>query len=159
MKCFGTAIILSMALAFVACGLSSPPNNALNGNWQAGLANPDGTTAFGFNATLAENSSTVNVTDLSFITTSSCFAAGTTATGTLSMTYTTHGVTSGAFAMTVQSGASNPNGMNVLTLRGNFVRNTILGTWTLTGTGLECSNPENSTSGSFSMTQMSGPSS
>lgn len=154
MKRFGTAIVFSMALALLACGLSSPPNDALAGNWKADLANPDGTTAFDFTATLAQNSSAVGVTNLSFISTSSCFVPGAIATGTFTLTDTTHGVSSGTFAMTVQSGAANPNGMNVLTLQGNFVRNAISGTWTLTGTGVECSNPENSTSGNFTMALM-----
>jgi hypothetical protein len=158
MRYFGTAMILSMTLVLLACGLSSNnDNNPLKGNWNGFLLNPDGTTAFGFTATLAQSGSTVSVTNFSLITPSSCFAAGTTATGVFTLTDTTHGVTSGTFDMTIQSGSSNTNGTNALALQGTFVRNAIGGSWTLTGTGLECSKEGNVTSGNFSMIQMSPP--
>jgi hypothetical protein len=154
MKRFGTAIVLSIALVSLSCGLSSSNSVTLNGNWEAGLANPDATPAFGFTATLAQSGSTLSVTKLSFVTPSSCFASGTTATGVFTLTDTTHGVSTGAFQMTVQSGPSNQNGTNTLALQGTFTRNAISGSWTLTGTGLNCSTPEDSTSGSFTMVQM-----
>jgi hypothetical protein len=155
MKHFGTAMVLSMALGLLGCGLSSASNDdVVNGNWQGGLLNPDGTTAFAFTATLAQSGSTVSVTNINFATPSSCFASGTTATGIFNVTDMTHGVTSGTFDMTIQSGPSNPNGMNALALQGTFVRNTIVGSWTLTGTGLDCSKEGNVTSGSFNMLPM-----
>jgi hypothetical protein len=155
MKRFGIAIVLSLALALIGCGLSSSSDSTpLNGNWKAGLANPDNTVAFGFTATLTQSGATVGVSKLSFLTSSSCFDSGTTASGIFTVTDTTHGVTSGNFQMTVQSGPSNQNGMNVLQFQGTFVRNAISGSWTLTGTGTECSKPENATAGNFTMIQM-----
>jgi len=154
MKRTGTAIILSTALALLGCG-GGTSNVALKGNWTAVLYNPDGTRALALTATLAQSGSTVNVTNLSFVPSSSCFAEGTTATGVFTPNYTTHGVTSGPFQMTLQSGPSNVNGMNTLSLQGTFLRNVISGTWTVTGTGLDCTGGENLTSGvSFVMTQM-----
>lgn len=153
MKRLRTAIIFSMALALLACGGGSN-NNILKGNWTAALLNSDGTAALSFAATLAQSGSTVSVTTFSFATPSSCFAKGSTATGDFAQTGTTHGVTSGSFQMVFQSGPSNPNGVNTLALQGSFVRNVISGTWTLTGTGLDCTGPENLTSGQFVMRQM-----
>jgi hypothetical protein len=159
MNHLGTAIVLSMALALLGCGLSSATNDdPLKGNWEGGLLNPDNTTAFGFTATLTQSGSTVSVTNFSLVTPSSCFASGTTATGVFNLTDTTHGVTSGTFDLTIQSGPSNTNGMNSLALQGTFVRNAIGGSWTLTGTGLDCSKEANVTSGNFSMIPMSQPS-
>jgi hypothetical protein len=158
MKHLGTAMILFMALALLACGSSSAnAADPLKGNWEGGLLNPDGTTAFGFTATLTQSGGTVSVTNFSLIPPSSCFATGTTASGVFTMTDMTHGVTSGTFDMTIQSGSSNTNGMNALALQGTFVRNAIGGSWTLTGTGLECSKEGTVTSGNFSMIQMSQP--
>ncbi len=158
MKHLGTAMILFMALVLLGCGLSSATNDPLKGNWEGGLLNPDNTTAFGFTATLAQSGSTVSVTNFSLVTPSTCFATGTTATGVFNLTDTTHGVTSGTFDLTIQSGPSNTNGMNTLALQGTFVRNAIGGSWTLTGTGLDCSKEATVTSGNFSMIPMSQPS-
>ena len=155
MKRFGTAIILLMALALLACGLGGPSNNTLSGNYSAALVNPDGTRAFDFTATLDQSGQAVSVTKFSFTNPSSCFATGTAATAVSTVTDTTHGVTSGTYQMTFQSGPSNPNGTNTLTLQGNFVNNGVSGSWTLAGTGTECNETqtETSTSGSFTMLQ------
>ena len=121
MKHLGTAIILFMTLALLACGLSSSTNTTpLNGNWEGGLLNPDNTTAFGFTAKLTQSGNTVSVTDFSLTTPSTCFASGTTATGVFNLTDMSHGVTTGTFDMTIQSGPSNVNGANTLMLQGNF---------------------------------------
>jgi hypothetical protein len=154
MKRFGTALIFLMALALLACGLGSTPQTPLTGNWTAGLHNPDGTAAFGFTAALKQSGQTVGVTEFSFVSPSSCFATGTTATALFTLADTTHGVTSGAFQMTIQSGPSNSNGTNTLALQGTFVGNSISGSWTLTGTGTQCTETENLTSGNFTMIQM-----
>jgi hypothetical protein len=154
MKRFDTAIILSMSLALLGCGLSSPSSETITGNWKAGIANPDGTLAFGFTATLTQSGQSVSVTKLSVSPPSSCFAPGTTATAQLTMTDTTHGAMSGTFQMIVQSGPSNANGTNTLALQGMLVRNSVSGTWALTATGTQCAETENSTSGNFSMVQM-----
>lgn len=153
MKRFGTAIILSLALALLACGLGSTTQNTLTGNYSAALVNPDGTRAFDFTTTLTQSGQSVSVTKFSFTTPSSCFATGTAATALFTLTDTTHGVTSGTYQMTFQSGPSNPNGTNTLELQGNFVNNGVSGSWTLTGTGTECTEAGTSTSGSFTMLQ------
>jgi hypothetical protein len=154
MKRFGTAIIFLMEVVLLGCGLSSAPQNPLTGNWTAGLLNSDGSTAFGISSTLKQNGQTLSVTTFSFASPSSCFAAGTTATALLTMADTTHGTMSGSFAMTLQSGPANQNGMNTLTLQGSLIGKVISGTWTLSGTGTQCNAVGNSTSGNFSMVQM-----
>jgi hypothetical protein len=154
MKRLAATIVLSMAVVLLGCGLSSAPQNPLTGNWTAGLLNSDGSTAFGINATLTQNGQTLTVTKFSFAAPSSCFAAGTTATALLTMADTTHGTISGSFAMTLQSGPSNQNGANTLTLQGALARSIISGTWTLTGTGTVCNEVGSSTTGNFSMVQM-----
>jgi hypothetical protein len=155
MKRFGTAVVLSMALAMLACGGGPSSNDdVIKGNWTGALFTTGGTTSLGFNATLTQSGTTVNVTKFSFTTPSSCFAAGTTATGVFNLTGTTHGVTSGAFQLAFQSGPSNPNGTNLLALQGTFVRNAISGTWTLTGTGTDCTGSETFTTGDFVMRPM-----
>jgi len=150
---FGAAIMLSMTLALLACG-GGANHDVIQGNWKASVLNPDGTSAFDFTATLTQSGSTITVTNLSFVNPSTCFTEGTTATATFTFAGTTHGVTSGAFQMTIQSGPSNPNGANALALPGAFVRNAISGTWGLTGTGTDCSTPEDATSGNFTMMPM-----
>jgi hypothetical protein len=145
MKHFGIALILSAALVLSGCG-SSSTNNSINGNWTATLTNPDGSTALAFTLTLAQSGTTLSVTNLSFTTSSSCFALGTTATGAFTVTGTSGGVTTGNFQLTVQSGSSNTNGTNELTMVGTLTGGSITGNWTLTGTGAGCSG-----SGSFTM--------
>lgn len=155
MRRFGTAIIFSLALVCFACGGGGSNNiDPIQGNWEAGLANPDGTTTLGFTATLTQSGSAVSITKFSFVAPSSCFAEGTTTTGLFTSTGTAHGVTSGTFQMTIQSGPSNPNGANTLALQGTFVRDAISGTWTLAGTGTDCNKPGNFTSGNFTMLPM-----
>jgi hypothetical protein len=154
MKHFATAFIVSLTLVLLACGGSSNNTDALTGNWTAALLNPDGTRAFGFTTTLNQNGQSVNVTKFSLISPSSCFAPGTAATALFTLIDNTHGVTSGTLLMTVQSGPSNPNGANTLALQGTLVGNSISGSWTLTGTGTECTEAEAFLSGNFTMIQM-----
>jgi len=151
MRRLGNAIVLVTTLAWLSCG-GSPQSNVLNGAWAAGLYNPDGTPALGFTATLTQNGSQVSVTGLSFSSPSSCFGKATTTSSTFTSTGTTHGVASGTFQMALQSALSNTNETNLLTLQGNFVRNSISGTWVLTGTELNCTGPKNFTTGDFAMT-------
>jgi len=153
MKRFGTAIIFSLALVLVSCGGGSTPD-VLSGNWTASLLNSDGTTAFAFNTTLTQSGSQVAVTKFDFANPSSCFAKGTTATAYFTLIGTTHGVTSGTFQMTFQSGPSNPNGDNSLAFQGTLLRAGISGSWSLTGTGIECTQVGTSTKGNFVMTKM-----
>ena len=144
MKRLGLATIFLLFITLAGCGGGS--SSSINGNWSATLTNPDGSTALSFTATLAQSGSAVNVTNLTFTTTSSCFALGTTATAQFTSTGTSGGVTTGTFQMTVQSGTSNTNGTNQLTLEGTLMNNTITGSWTLSGTGAGCSG-----SGNFTM--------
>jgi hypothetical protein len=143
MKHFGIAIILSIALALSGCGSGSNGSSAINGNWTATLT---GTQDLNFNVTLTQSGSVVSVTNLSFTTSQSCFDTGATASGTFSLTGTLNGVTTGSFAMTIQSGASDPNGANTLTLGGTLTNNSITGNWTLSGNGVGCTG-----SGTFTM--------
>ena len=151
MNRFGTAVILFPLLALFACGGGSSVN-VIQGPWNAGLTNPDGTEAFAFTATLTQNGKTVNVTKFTLTKPSKCFDAGVAASGSFLHPYTTHGVTSGAFEMTVRSDPANP--ANTLVLEGEFQRNIIWGTWTLTEGGPACNDPANSLSGDFIMSQM-----
>jgi len=145
MKHFGVAIMFFLVLALSGCGGGS--SSTINGNWSATLTNQDGSPALSFTVTLAQSGSTLNVTNLTFTTSSSCFALGTTATGAFTATGTSGGVTTGTFQLTVQSGSGNTNGANQLTLEGTLTNNSITGNWTLTGTGAGCSG-----SGAFTMT-------
>ncbi|HLW88452.1 MAG TPA: hypothetical protein VKR57_08145 [Terriglobales bacterium] len=144
MKQFGIAIMLLWVMALSGCGSSS--NSSINGNWTATLTSANGTQALAFTVSLAESGSALNVTNLTFTTSSSCFALGTTATGAFTATGTSGGVTTGTFQLTIQSGTGNTNGANQLTLQGTLTNNTITGNWTLTGTGAGCSG-----SGTFTM--------
>ncbi len=142
------ALCAAMAL-LSSCGGSS--NSTVNGNWTATLVNPDSTTAFTLSMTLSQGSAgAVSVTNLSFGTSSSCFATGTTATGTFASSGTTNGVTTGSFQISIQSSTSNSNGANQLIMQGALTNdNTVTGSWALTGTGVGCSG-----SGTFTMTKM-----
>jgi len=135
--------VCAMAVMLAGCGGSS--NNGINGNWTATLTNLDGSVAFTLTATLTQSNGTLNITNLSFGASSSCFALGTTATGAFTASGTTNNVTSGTFQMTIQSGTANSNGTNQLTLQGILSNNTITGTWTLTGTGSGCTGSGNLT--------------
>lgn len=138
--------VCAAVITLAGCGSS----NAINGNWTASLTNPDGSPAFTFTATLAQSSTgALTASNLSFSTSSSCFAQGTTATGTFTATGNATNVASGTFEMTIQSGTANANGSNQLTLQGTLSSNTITGTWTSTGTGSGCTG-----SGNFSMSKM-----
>jgi len=62
------AIVTCLLLLLSACGGSSQPLR-INGDWFALLKNPDGSTAFAFQATLAQGSGTaVNITNFTFET-------------------------------------------------------------------------------------------
>ncbi|MGB7585464.1 MAG: hypothetical protein WBM11_11510 [Terriglobales bacterium] len=156
MKRFGTAIMLSMALVLFACGGGpTTGGDALKGNWDAGLFNPNQTQAFSFTATLTQTGTTVFVTKFTFATPSPCFGLGTVANGVFTPTSTTNGVTSGTLQMTFQSDPFDPEGTNTLSLQGTLVRNVISGSWKLSQPDSICNVPGNSTSGSFTMLPMS----
>jgi hypothetical protein len=145
MKTLGTIFVLGIALVLAACG-STSNSNIINGNWTAALMNSSsgGSPVFDFTATFTQSSgSNVSVTNLSFTTSSPCFASGSTATGGFTLSGNLNGVTSGGFQMNVQSTGSNNN---LLTLIGTVSNNTISGNWTLSGTTSGCAG-----SGQFTM--------
>ena len=154
MRRFGTAIVFCLTLALMACGGGNSTPNTLSGNWAATLSNSDGTGALAFTAKLTQTGQTVSVSNIGFTLSSTCFDPGTTADALATQIFTTHGVTSGNFQMTLQSGPKSTNGANTVSLQGTFTRQTISGTWSLTGTGTLCTPPENSTSGTFTMIPM-----
>jgi hypothetical protein len=152
MRVLGVSIVCALAMILSGCGSSS--STPVNGNWSATVTNIDGSTAFLFSLTMNENSSTgaVSVTNLSFTSNSnSCFSTNSTGVGTFNTGGTTNGVTTGALQLTIQSGTSNTNGTNQLTLNGTLnqssTSNTITGTWNLTGTGSDCTGNGNFTMG------------
>ena len=155
MKRFGLALMVSLALAMLGCGGggSTIPADTLKGSWTAGLMNSDGTLALGFTVALTQTGQNIGVSSVDFVPSSSCFAPGMTALASLTSVTTTHGVTSGSFQMTIQSGPTNVNGDNTLILQGSLVRTSISGTWGLTGTGIQCSDTLKTMSGNFSMLQ------
>ncbi len=143
-------LVLASALIFsTACGNSNSANNMLNGNWTAALSNPDGSPALAFTTSLKQQSgtSTVNVSNLSFTTSTACFPGSSTATGAFVLSGDFNGQTKGSFQMTVQSGSSMSG--NLLTLQGTVNNNVVSGTWTLTGVTSGCAG-----SGNFTMNKM-----
>lgn len=150
---FAMAIIVSVVLASLGCGGGSTPN-VIEGQWNASLTNPDGTTAFTFTATLTQSGKVIDVTDFILGKPSQCFGKQTSESGFFMNPLTTHGVTSGTFGMSVQSDPAAPDTQNTLVLSGEFQRNTIWGTWKLTQPVELCNDPQNANSGNFVMSPM-----
>lgn len=142
MKHLGIALILSAGLILAGCG-SNSNNNNINGNWTASLTNPDNSPAFAFTTSLQSSGSVVSGTNLTFTTSSACFASGATQTGSFNLSGNFNGNVTGSFGLTIQSGT--PAG-NTLTLNGAVKSNTVVGTWTLSGTTAGCTG-----SGTFTM--------
>lgn len=143
MKSMITIFVLGIAGLLAGCRTNS--NGNINGNWTASLMDSASSTpAFNFTTTLAEASGGgLSITNLTFTTSSPCFASGTTAKGGFSLSGNMNGVTSGGFQMNIQStGAST----NTLALQGTVSNNTITGTWNLTGVTAGCTG-----SGNFTM--------
>jgi hypothetical protein len=135
MKQLWTIFMLGIALVMAGCGTSS--SNSINGNWTAALmsSNNSSSPVFNFSLTLAQSSgSNLSITNLSFATSSPCFAGGATATGGFALSGTMNGVTSGSLQMSIQSNA----GSNQLTLQGTVNNNTVTGNWTLNGITSGC---------------------
>lgn len=151
MKQASIAMLLALGLTLGACGGGGMGSNSgnVNGNWTATLTNPDGTPAFAFTTSLSQNSgnSTVNVTSLSFSTSTPCFDSQTSETGSFVLSGNFNGNVAGAFGMTIST--MFPGTQNMLTLQGNANNNTISGTWTLTGAQSGCTG-----SGSFTLTKV-----
>jgi hypothetical protein len=150
MKRFGVATVLALGLVLVACGGgsgSSSSSSNVTGNWSAALTNADGTPAFAFTTSLTQGGGTVAVTgtNLTFLTSTACFASGGSQTGSFVLSGNMNGNITGTFQLAIMSGT--PSG-NTLTLQGMVVSNTITGKWNLTGTG-GCTG-----SGTFTITRM-----
>jgi hypothetical protein len=150
MRQIEVALLTCMALILGSCGSSGQPKN-INGGWFALLKNPDGSTAFAFQSTLAQGSgTTVNVTNFAFEPSPQCFPSATSEMATFSSTGSSGGVETGTLAMTIST--TFPAIQNVLTLAGT--RNAaespadISGTWGLTGQS-GCT----ALTGSFTMSQ------
>ena len=146
MKQIQALILLGISLLPVGCG-SGPPN-AINGNWTAALT-ASGTvvpTILGFTVTMnATGGNNLNVTTLSFTTSTPCFASF--ATGSFTVSANSNGFTSGGFQMTIQPASSS----DVLNLQGTVSNNMITGNWTLSGATPGCDG-----SGNFTMNKDSG---
>lgn len=145
------AILLGFALVLSGCGGSNSSNSTnsgnINGNWSATLTNTDSTPALAFTTSFTQMSGTsVNVSNLTFTTSSPCFVSGETETAAFVLSGNFSGTVGGAFQLTVKSG--NPSG-DTLTLQGTVKNNTITGTWTLVGISSGCSG-----SGNFAATRM-----
>lgn len=142
------SILLGLALVLSGCGNSrSTGTTNITGNWSATLINTDSSPAFAFTTTFTQmTGSSVNVTKLSFTTSSPCFVSGETETASFVLSGNFSGSVSGVFQLAVKSG--NPGG-NTLTLQGTAQNNTIVGTWTLVGISSGCSG-----SGNFVVTRM-----
>ena len=125
-----------LLLMLGACGSSRQPQN-INGGWFADLKNPDGSSAFAFQTTLAQGSgAAVGVTNFTFEPSPQCFVSTTSETATFSSTGSSNGIVTGTFAMTVST--TFPAVQNVLTLQGTrnaglTTPGSISGTWNLTG--------------------------
>jgi hypothetical protein len=146
MKKLAVAMLLVVGLAMVGCGSSSKSGGNISGNWTATLTDSSQNPVFNFSTQLTDTGNgTVNVTNFSFSSNSSCFVSGETETGTFGLTGNFNGNVNGTFGMTITSGS--PSG-NVLTLNGTVNGGTISGTWTLTGSA-GCTG-----TGNFTMTKM-----
>jgi hypothetical protein len=134
-------VLLVSSAMLSACGGGTSTSSTVTGNWTATLSNRDSSPAFAFTTSLNQTSgsTSVNVTALSFTTSTSCFSSGTTGTGSFALSGNFNGQTQGAYQMTVQSVTPSDN---LLTLQGTAKDKTISGTLTLAGaTG--CSGNEN----------------
>jgi hypothetical protein len=143
------AMLVALGLMLGGCGGGSSSSGNISGNWTVTLTNPDGSPAFAFATSFTQGSDTsVSVTNLTFSTTSSCFASQTTETGTFTFSGNFNGNMTGTFGMTISTMLPAPQTNNVLTLQGTVNNNTISGTWTLTGVS-GCNG-----NGSFTATKM-----
>lgn len=147
-------VALGLFLALLGCGNGNQvrPVN-LSGNWTASLQKANGSTVFSFSSSINEVGNTVlNVTNVSFNPSTSCFQSQVGASGLAQFSssgygyYTGGGVT--AMSLTVK-GLATGGGTDTLTLQGTAnPDNSVSGTWTLNGVSATCSG-----SGGFTMTR------
>jgi hypothetical protein len=142
-------VFLAMEIAMVGCGDNGPSSTNINGNWSASLTDSQsGPVVYAFSTSLTETSGgSVSISNFSFTSTGSCFVEGqTTETGNFTLSGDFNGNVKGTFGMTI---ASTTSGGPQLTLQGGVgSNNTIIGTWSLSGS-TACSG-----SGNFTFTRM-----
>lgn len=151
MKYLMSLVMLAALGLFAACGSNSSnggSNVNVNGNWSASLMDTGGTQVLTFTTSLTQSSdNSISGENLTFTTSSACFAGGGTETGAFTLNGNTGGVTSGGVQLTIASSGSSSG--NTLMLNGTLQNGTITGTWTLTGS-VGCTG-----NGNFSMTKVS----
>jgi hypothetical protein len=126
---------LAATIAAVGCSSSSGSNSTnVNGNWSASLnGSPTGPTVYAFTTTLTEASGGgVTVSNFTFTSAGSCFVQGQTSeTGNFTLSGNFNGNVTGTFGMTINS--TNANNATLALQGGVGPNNTLVGTWTLTG--------------------------
>lgn len=150
MRFFSLATMCVLAAMLSGCGNGN--STPVNGNWSATLSNVDGAVFMTITLTMSENATTgaVSVSNLTFTPQNSCFGSGNTGTGTFTNTTNGGSTQTGSLLISIQSGTSNTNGQNQVTLSGNLANGSITGTWNLTGSGSDCSGSGNFTMGTVS---------
>lgn len=146
--------LLALALTMVGCGSGTTSTvKAADGIWESALIGPNvGLGVFNFITSFSvDNSGSMNVSYVSFLTTGPCFSiTGETANGTFDVTTTGTSPTAN-FSLTVQSSASSLTLTGTATgttdASGNTTWSTITGDWTETGDTV-CTG-----SGTFTMTR------
>lgn len=146
---WGLFLVATIAF-FAACGGNSNNNNGanVNGNWSVALYDSGGNPQLTLTTSLTETGNNgISVQNLTFTTNSACFVDGGTATGAITVSGNTSGMTNTGVQLTITSTGSSAG--NTLTLNGTFQNNTINGTWNLNG-GVGCTG-----NGNFTMTRVS----
>lgn len=147
-----TVLGLSFALFGCGNGYNSHPAN-LSGNWTANLQQTNGTNALSFTTSLTEvGGSILNGSNLTFNPASSCFSSQTSESGNVQFRSSGYGYYTGGGGQTAMSltikGLSSSGATDTLTMQGTVnPDNSISGTWSLTGLSASCSG-----SGAFTMT-------
>jgi hypothetical protein len=147
MKKLVTVLTLTLLLLALSCGSGHSNSNNVTGSWTATLVDNKGSPSFAFSTMLFQNSdNSVSATNLNFSTATPCFTQGsTTASGGFTLGGNFNGAVTGKLALVVQS-KSGSTVNNALTLNGTVNKNTVTGTWTLTGSTSGCTG-----SGNFTM--------
>lgn len=130
-KATGITILLVLGLTMAGCGSSPRGSGGINGNWNATLANTDGSTFAQFSATFAQGTgSELNITNLTFTTPGPChFFGGWGAAGSFTPT-------DGTFGMSM---AAENVGGPTLSLQGTLSSGRISGTWSASSLVPPCS--------------------
>jgi hypothetical protein len=161
MKLVAVTVLVALGVALLACG-GTNPNTATaqsteSGTWQALLQDGTGNAAalsFVTTFTVSQDGALTNI-DIEFLTDNPCFTIGNSANGSMSVTVSASGLSTGTLNnFTVLSGT--PSG-NTLNLNGTVDGNVITGTWTLAGSS-GCTYPPSgsTTNPPFTMCQGTG---